>query len=371
MNAHRDDHADRDDRDRSDHRDQLDDLAVRLLSVLRAKTGVATIAYQAEPERLTGGFWAELLAFSLADPPPGWEGQLVARVMPEPRLAAKETVVQAAVADAGVPTPSVRASGGPDDGLGRAYMVMDRAGGGPLLSGLDRLGALAGAPARLWRMPEVLATVMARLHTVDPSEVRQRLQGLEGVAVTVTGMLESLRAWSSQIGRIDLAQAAGWLLDHERPTASPVICHGDLHPFNVLVDAAGRVTVLDWSAALLGPPAYDVAYTTLILADPPIPVPAPARPLLATAGRGLARRFARRYRHYSGVRIDPADVDRYQAVVALRALVEVAQWEYDGIVDDRAGHPWLVSGGAFAARLSSTTGVPVRLRWARADGAPG
>jgi aminoglycoside phosphotransferase (APT) family kinase protein len=332
-----------------------DDLAERLLCVLRNKTGVATLAYRDAPRRLSGGFWAELLAFSLAEPPPGWEGELVARVMPEPTVAAKETIVQAAVADAGVPTPGVRGSGGPDDGLGRAFLIMDRADGVPLLAGLDRIGAVLGAPTRLWRMPDVLAAVMARLHAVDPSRVRQRLAQLD-VATTIPAMVESLAAWSTRVGRVDLAEAAVWLLDHERPSAETVICHGDLHPFNVLVDPAGRATLLDWTTAVLGPPAYDVAFTTLVLANPPLPVPRPARAVVTAAGGQLAARFVRRYERYAAHRIEDLDIVWYQALVALRALVEVAQWEHDHVVAERAGHPWLLMRDAFAARLSSTTG---------------
>jgi hypothetical protein len=48
---------------------------------------------------------------------------------------------------------------------------------------------------------------------------------------------------------------------------------------------------VDWTAARLGPPAFDVAFTALLLAHPPIQVgPALQRPL-QLAGRWLARRF--------------------------------------------------------------------------------
>src|SRR5579864_2505205 len=173
-----------------------DDLADKLLAVLRGKTGMPALAYRAAPERLTGGFWAELIAFSLVAAPPGWEGELVARVMPDPALAAKETVVQAAAADAGVPTPAVRGAGGADEGLGRAFMVMDRADGVPLLAGLEGVGAILGAPGRLWRMPALLAAVMAQLHAVDPGPVSENLDHLNGVATTVPVMVEGLRAWA-------------------------------------------------------------------------------------------------------------------------------------------------------------------------------
>jgi hypothetical protein len=62
-----------------------------LLEVLRAATSTPTLAFDGPPGRLTGGFWAELVSFRLRGAPPGWQGDLVARVMPDPRIAAKET----------------------------------------------------------------------------------------------------------------------------------------------------------------------------------------------------------------------------------------------------------------------------------------
>ena len=336
--------------------------AERLLCVLRGVTGVADLGYRGLPERLSGGFWAELLAFSLEHAPPGWQGQLVARVMPDAGTAAKETVVQSAMADAGMPTPIVHASGGPHDGLGRAFMVIDRAEGVPLLAGIDRIGGLLGAPLRLWRMPDVLASVMARLHAVDPAPIRQRLARIDGVATTLADHLEGLRSAAQLVDRADLAAAARWSCDHEGGSADDVVCHGDLHPFNVLIDDNGGVTVLDWSVALLAPRTYDVAFTSLLLANPPIVVPGPAQWAVRATGRGLAARFVRRYEHHSGTRVDAAALPRYQAMVALRALVEVAQWVHQGVVDARAGHPWLLSGDAFAAKVTAVTGVPVRPR---------
>ncbi len=140
-----------------------------------------------------------------------------------------------------------------------------------------------------------------------------------------------------------------------------MICHGDLHPFNLLAGPAGAATVLDWSAALLGPRAYDVGFTTVILTDPPVLVPASLRPATAAAGRMLSRRFEHRYRHHSGVAIDRGSLRWHRGLVRLRALVEVAGWN-TGERAQRSGHPWLVSGPAFAARLSRLTGVRMRPR---------
>ena len=339
-----------------------DELADNLLRVLRMITATPTLEYAGEPTRLTGGFWAELLAFELRDAPAGWDGPLVARVMPEPAVARKETVVQTAVALAGVPTPRVRGAGGPDAGLGRAFFVMDRASGAPLLAGLDSVTGLLGAPRRLWRMPDLLADAMAKLHAVDVDDVRRELATVDSVSRTVPELLEFIETWTTESGREDLVAASQWMRAHPVDAGDDVICHGDLHPFNVLIDERGRATVLDWSTAMLAPRALDVAFTTLVLSNPPLVVPTPIRGGLRAAGSGLARRFRARYRRHTGCEIDRATLAWFQAVVCLRALAEAASWIHDGVVESRAGHPWLLSADRFAAHLGAVTGVPVRPR---------
>jgi aminoglycoside phosphotransferase (APT) family kinase protein len=335
-------------------------LELNLLGALRTLTNTPTLAYAAPPERLSGGFWAELVAFRLVGAPDGLSGELVARVMPDPLLAGKETIFQSEVARQGYSTPRVHLSGGPDDGLGRAFMVMDRAAGEPLLAGLDGVGATTRLPQLFARIPEVLARAMADLHRLDPAPVRARLKADGGASATVPGVLLALRAGADLHGRNDLVRAADWLAANRALSSPEVICHGDLHPFNLLVSEAGTVTVLDWSAGLLAPRAYDAAFTSLVLAEPPLAVPRAARPLVRAGGRLLARRFLGRYRQDSGVRVDEGSLRWHQSLVCLRALVEVAWWARAGELDARAGHPWLVSGPAFAARLSKLTGVPVR-----------
>jgi aminoglycoside phosphotransferase (APT) family kinase protein len=329
--------------------------------MLRTVTASADLGYASPPRPLTGGFWAELFAFSLADPPPDWPRELVVRLMPDPGTASKETIVQAAVAAAGYPTPVVRASGGPESGLGRAFMVMDRAPGAPILSGLTGAGAITSAMRALWQIPGLLAVSMANLHEQDARLVRDRLGCTRDTPVTVAGLLAMLHAAASEFRRPDLVAAAQWLADHPPPPAPEVICHGDLHPFNVLVDGAG-FTVLDWSTALLAPRAYDVAFTSLLLAEPPLSVPRAMRPALRGLGARLASRFAARYQRAAGASIDPRELRWHQGVACLRALTEAAGWSQDQLAGDRAGHPWVKCGPAFASRLTALTGSAVRAR---------
>ena len=335
-------------------------IAERLIGVLRSATGTPDLEYDRRPEPMRGGFWAELFAFSLANPPAGWPAELVARLMPDPGSARKETIVQRAVAAAGFPTPIVRAAGSPDDGLGVAFTVMDRAPGGPALSGLDGLYP-AAVPRLLREIPDLLATSMARLHALDPGLVRAELERLREVPVTVEGLLAALVRFADTFGRTDLADAGRWLAAHPPEPSPDVICHGDLHPFNLLADG-DRVTVLDWSTALLAPRAHDVGFTSLQLSEPALRVPGWQRPLVRMFGRLLARRFVRGYRRQAAVTVEPAEVRWHQAVVCLRALTEVASWVHEGAADARAGHPWLINGPVFARRLVRLTGAPVRAR---------
>ena len=335
-------------------------IGERLIAVLRSAAGAPGLEYERRPEPMRGGFWAELFSFSLANPPGDWPAELVARLMPDPGSARKETIVQRAVAVAGYPTPFVRAAGGPDDGLGMAFMIMDRAPGGPALSGLDGVSR-AAVPRLLRQIPELLAISMARLHALDPGLVRGELERLRDVPVTVDALLAVLVRFAGAFGRTDLADAGRWLAAHPPGPAPDVICHGDLHPFNLLADG-DRVTVLDWSSALLAPRAHDIAFTSLQLSEPALRVPGWQRPLVRMLGRVLARRFVRRYQRQTGVTAGPGEVRWHQAVVCLRALVEVASWVHAGTAEAHAGHPWLINGPAFARRLSALTGDPVRAR---------
>ena len=337
------------------------DITTRLIGVLRSATGTPDLAYERGPEPMRGGFWADILSFSLANPPDGWPAELVIRLMPNPEVARKETIVQSAVAAAGFPTPFVRASGGPDGGLGRAFTVMDRAAGRPALSGLDEGLSPAAAGRLLRQLPELLAGPMARLHALDPGLVRGDLAQVRDVPVTTAGLVVMLTRAAALAGRQDLVRAARWLTEHPPAPAPDVICHGDLHPFNLLADG-DWVTVLDWSTALLAPRALDLAFTALVLSEPPLRLPGWQRPAVRAAGRLLARRFIGGYQRQAAAGAARGELRWYQGVGCLRALTEVAGWVHEGAAGTREGHPWLVSGPAFARRLTALTGVPVRAR---------
>jgi hypothetical protein len=120
--------------------------------------------------------------------------------------------------------------------------------------------------------------------------------------------------------------------------------------------------VLDWSAAMLAPATYDLGFTSLVVASPPLLLPRGLQPVVRAAGRALSRRFVRAYERASGHAVDPSVLAWHQGVVCVRALVEVAGWVAAGTIDGRDGHPWVIAGDAFASRLNDLTGVAVRSR---------
>jgi aminoglycoside phosphotransferase (APT) family kinase protein len=201
---------------------------------------------------------------------------------------------------------------------------------------------------------------MARLHALDPGPVRGQLEAAGAAIMSVGSMLTVMRERAAEFGRPDLERAAQWLIDNTARPAADVVCHGDLHPFNLLRDGS-RITLLDWSTALPAPRSYDVAVASLALSELAIPAPGWLRSPLRWLGRRLAGRFVRSYQRSTGTVIDPADLPWHQATACLRALVEVSGWVHDGR-DLHAGHPWLTTGPALAARLTAATGVTVRPR---------
>ena len=212
------------------------------------------------------------------------------------------------------------------------------------------MSAIVRLPWLARSLPDRLATHTAALHAIDPG------------AVPSTGTFETylahLEGNAHDLGRADLAAVADWLADHRPSGGRTVVCHGDLHPFNVLTDPSGD-TVLDWSSARTTDPAYDIAYTTLLLANPPLATPRFLAPIIGAAGRALARRFRRTYDQMAEMPVDPGQLGWFSAFHSLRVLFEVASWGTDDGLDSRPGHPFFDLAPVLAAQLTTTTTVAV------------
>jgi aminoglycoside phosphotransferase (APT) family kinase protein len=337
------------------------DLPAQLLAVLRRRLDLPHLDYAEAPTTLSGGFWAEILAFRLDGAPPELSGGLVARIMPDDRSGVRETVIQREVADQGFPAPIVRLAGPADDGLGRPYMVMDRSAGVPLMSGLTPVRAIGALPRLLRRLPSLLATTALQLHLLDPGPIKHALgREVPGAAVDTSDMLARLTVTAEHLDVADLRAATSWLADHQ-PVPDPVcVCHGDLHPFNLLVDHDRQVTLVDWTASLIAEPAFDLAFTTLLLREASVPVPRPFVPAIRAAASRLADRVLSTYREAAaphGIVIDGERLAWHTALHSTRVLTEVAGWEAAGEITARQGHPFLSMADRLRQQLAATTGA--------------
>jgi Ser/Thr protein kinase RdoA (MazF antagonist) len=112
---------------------------------------------------------------------------------------------------------------------------------------------------------ERLGAIVARLHRVEA----ERLDGVAALPFCADA------AWLAIDGRLAQAEATGVVdaaglaalrrawegLGDWRARAhdeNMVVCHGDVHPHNVLMDG-GEVVIVDWDAICIGPAAWDHA----------------------------------------------------------------------------------------------------------------
>jgi aminoglycoside phosphotransferase (APT) family kinase protein len=318
------------------------ETSVALLEALRRDIGVADLNYGAEPVRLGGGFWAEILVFRLDGATPPFAGDLVAKIMPSCLHGEREALVQSAVSERGYPAPTVLAYGAGPQRADGCYFVMPRVEGAPPLSAVTPSALIRSVPSLALRLPNLLAELAVRLHQLDPAPLRTALASQAGWPVDVDDLVTDLATAAEQLADAELGDAIRTLLAHRpEPESRNVICHGDFHPLNIIVGPSGA-TVVDWTGARLGPPAFDVAFTALLLAHPPIEVsPTLAYPL-GLAGRWLARRFVAGYRRQAraaGWELSAAEFSWYTRLHAARILVDVAEHRAS------QGHPFSLLAG--------------------------
>lgn len=289
--------------------------------------------------RVTGGFWAETWTLALTGHTgPAAPHKVVLRLAPDTRLAAREATIQAGVAAQGYPTPQLYATGRSDDEM-RSWCVMAFADGHPLLGGLNGLRAIAALPRLATGLPDTLANVAVKLHRLDPDPIETALGAISETETGIDAILEHHRARAAELGDKRLARVVEQLAVDRPVVGRQVICHGDLHPFNVLTDD-GHHIVLDWTAARIAEPAYDLAFTHLLIANPPLTAPTALRPIINAAASRIANRFIATYANLSGSTVERERFDWYRKLHATRILLELTGWRTDNTADQHAGHPW-------------------------------
>lgn len=140
---------------------------------------------------------------------------------------------------------------------------------------------------------------------------------LEGIP-SMRERLHTKIAEAAQLSNADRAEAVELLSFLSRGSN---LCHGDMHPRNVLMTAAGMV-VVDWFDAATGNPVADFARTSLLI-EPPVRASASGA-FLDGATHDLLSRIHHTYTQIltrRGVVFD-ADFEAWRAVLAAARLAE-------------------------------------------------
>ena len=307
-------------------------LADHLLRHLRGRLG-AGVGYADAPVPLSGGFDTTILAFRLGGAPADWSEPLVLRVMTRadsgPRVL-REAAVHVARVAAGFPAPRVLLHDTELAPLGLPFLVMERLPGGTMWSAVAR-----GSLSAILALPRRLAELQARLHRLDGEGLvdRARAFGVDPATMSVKADVERLHQRIAREGLMGLLPGADWLVRNlPAPAQAEVICHGDFHPLNIMMDGDRLTGVIDWANAAIAEPAYDIASlrTIALHADPGVPVA--ARGMATLVRRLMVRRYMSLYR--AAAPLEMRILAYYEAIRILSALT------FAGEQRPQAGNPW-------------------------------
>jgi aminoglycoside phosphotransferase (APT) family kinase protein len=338
-------------------------LGDELLAELALIVGRGGLTYVEPLQLLTGGYFTENHRFRLADVPAPWDRTLVLRLFPNTvpeHVVRLEATVQRGIAAAGLPTPEVVHFDIDARLDGRRYFVMAFMSGVPMMGGINLGTMLRQGPRLLSRLSHMTAEVQVQLHSIDPTPI------IDQVGDTPI----RLDRWFDRLQEVVDAGATGfedarrWLIENRPPEAERlVLCHGDLHPGNLLVDQHGRMTaILDWTVATLAEPALDVGFTTMALSLAPIDATPFVQRVVRFFGRGIARRYVRAY-----VARDPIDLSAQPYYEALRCAMEVgnaALWRLavaDGRPEEMPRPTWDSIAEVMVEYFAARTGVDIVL----------
>lgn len=278
-----------------------------------------------------------------------WGEPLVVRILPsvDRRLqASKEAAAQAWATDQGFSAPRVLAVLAPEDLFGLPAQVMERA------PGVTMLDALKAKPWTALRLVDQLAQLQLRLHSLDAATwpagddgaLVQRRLALPRRAVEVLDD-PALRT---------AMERAESLVDGAETSRDAIVCHGDFHPLNVMVDG-DRASVIDWTDAGLGPREADVARTLLLFNIAGIAATSSLeRAILNRGGPWLARRYRRAYEQ--GESLDPSGLRLWEALHALHGWAQVEMLHAGAFASDS-------SSAGNEARVPRSVGAWLRARF--------
>lgn len=297
--------------------DPTDSARVAEVIRLRAADRWGEVDFADVPSAIGAGFdsYIHLVHLRGGGLPAEWAEPLVVRILPSADRddqATREAEAQTWSRSVGYAAPRVLEVLAADDAFGLPAQVMERAPGTTMLAGLTR------RPWRAVALIDQLAGLQLALHALptdawpgstDPRALADKRLGLPRRSA-IDLAHPALTAATERVEAV-IPQGLGGDL---------VVCHGDFHPLNVVVDG-DRAAVIDWTDAGMGPPEADVARTLLLFQVASIAATGSVeRIALKLAGPRMRGRYRRTYEHSR-----PLDERRLLVWEALHALHGWAQ----------------------------------------------
>ena len=221
----------------------------------------------------------------------------------------REVAIAAFLNEAGLAAPRFFGTERVDGRLGLVYERLE----GPSM--LDRLTA---RPWLVDRIAARFAVLQAEIHGTQGA-------GLPNLVVAIRGEIDMA---TPELGPTRRHAALARL---DRLTPGSVVCHGDMHPGNVILADRGPV-VIDWPTARSGPAEADLARTLYLLTNAAVPVELPRlqRALIDAVRRRFAGTYLRLYRRAR--RVDDEQLALWRLPVLAARLAEDIDAERDDLL---------------------------------------
>ncbi len=337
-------------------------IAEPLIAALRRQLKAPALEYAEPPTPIGQGGQARIMAFSLADP----EAQthwgtvpLVCRIELDPAIDPGEMRRSAALhhilSDQGFPAPRIVAIGDQADGIGAPFTVMERLSGESvevlveqftfLWAGTLVVAAIFNLSLQLWLvlfgggamgvflLAWFTARLLRRLHAI-PLTTLINHPDLNPAAMALhsgnKAKLDELYHAIAESSATELEPGLVWLYEHVPvDDGRNVLCHGDFHGGNVIIDFKGKTGILDWPRSVIAAREFDLAWTLLV--DAFVPDLNPDAPAL---NRWIEAAYwsTRMCLIWAYLRIQemwyrlavPLDAEKYQFFIAYHALFMLA-----------------------------------------------
>ncbi|MHA1988254.1 MAG: phosphotransferase family protein [Promethearchaeota archaeon] len=289
-----------------------EEISGKLITYLRDALHSPAIDYTSPLTQLKGGFETFMYYFNLKNVKEELNKRLVLRLFPEhhgPDSVLWEATIQNTLADEGYPVPRAHLICTDKSKLGGVFFIMEFLPGETLMTDFKNVS-------------EILGKTHTKLHKIDPKPLIKALkkQGFKKNQCFFKKTFDNdLKiAKSSELPWV--LEIAEWLLKNRPPEPkSLAICHGDFHPYNILIQEGKISGVLDWGSTLIADPAMDIANTIKLITI--FPKHLPLGPGYESVDWDkLSRLYLDAYR--AQIPLNDTIIDYYGVVRSLTSLLE-------------------------------------------------